>query len=189
MKFAGALPAVPLAFLMMWSLGCQDSPTREEMEIQAAHARIQAEARQREEERHRRERTQQGPVGANFLRVEKSMAALFVSVDGVPNHIDPEVIRDATCFDMVTDPDRADGRLEIRTEILPPPGQENVSLGDCDIKFLGILRSCQGRILWRASQSTRVPIRNMPGYYRRQGISPDQARNNLLADLNHTACR
>jgi hypothetical protein len=34
-----------------------------------------------------------------------------------------------------------------------------------------------------------VPIRNMPGYYRRQGISPDQARNNLLADLNHTACR
>ncbi len=158
------------------------------MEIQAAHARVQDQARQQEEEKHKQERAQQGPVGAKFLGVEKPMAALFVSVDGVPNRIDPGVIKSATCFDVVTNPDQADGKLEGPTELLPPPGQEKVSLGDCDIKFLATLRSRQGKALWRGSKSTRVPIRNMPGYYKSWGITSIRRRPASLY-LNDAACK
>ncbi len=175
--------------IMMCFLGCQDSPSREELEIQAAHARAQEQARQQGEQKRRQERTLQGPVGARFLGVKKPMAALFVSVDGVPNRIEPQVITGSTCFDVVTNPDQADGRLEIQTEMLPPPGQENVSLADCDVRYLCVLRNRQGNALWRGSRSTRVPIRNMPGYYKPQGISPDQAEAGLLADLSQAACR
>lgn len=189
MRFARVFPAVPLmSLIMMWSVGCQDSPTREELEIRAARARTQEQARQQGEEKRRQERAQQGPVGAKFLGVKKPMATLFVSVDGVPNRVEPRIITGTTCFDVVTSPDQADGRLEIQTEILPPPGQEHVSLGDCDIKYLGVLRSRQGRALWRGNRSTRVPIRNMPGYYKPQGISPDQAQAALLSDLSQAAC-
>jgi hypothetical protein len=173
----------------MCSLGCQDSPSREEIVIHEAHAKALEQARQQGEVKRRQERAQQGPVGARFLGVKKQMAALFVSVDGVPNRIDPHVITDATCFDVVTNPDQADGTLEIRTEMLPPPGQENVSLADCDVRYLGVLRSRQGSTLWRGSRSTRVPIRNMPGYYKRQGISPDQAQASLLANLSDASCK
>jgi hypothetical protein len=190
MKLDLVLRPLPLALLIiMVSVGCQDSPIPEETALQAAHAKAQEQARQQGEEKRRRERTQQGPVGSKFLGVEKPIATLFVSVDGVPNRIDPHVITGATCFDVVTNPDQADGRLEIQTEMLPPPGQERVSLADCDVKYLGVLRSRQGRTLWRGSRSTRVPIRNMPGYYRSQGISPEQAEGGLLSDLSNAACK
>jgi hypothetical protein len=117
------------------------------------------------------------------------MAALFVTVDGAPNALDPAVVRNATCFDVVTDPESADGKLEIRTELLPPPGRESVSLLDCDTKYYGTLRTASNKVLWRASRTTRVPIRNMPGYYQRNGISSDQARSYLLADLSRPACQ
>jgi hypothetical protein len=181
-----SLIAFPVALIFLVMCGCEDhSPTREELALQAARARSQEQARQQEKAR----RARQGPIGARFLGVKKNMAALFVTLDSAPNALDPAVVRNATCFDVVTDPDSADGRLEIRTELLPPPDRESVSLLDCDTKYYGILRSARNEVLWRASRTTRVPIRNMPGYYQRNGISSDQARNYLLGDLSRVACQ
>jgi len=170
----------PLAFC-----ACEPASTPEE---EAARQRLAAAGQKqvRDEQAKKRELA---PVGARFLGTHKSEAALFITIDGAANTLNPEAVRTMTCFDVATSPELADGRLEIRTRMLPPPGRETFSIGDLDVEYSGVLRDRAGRILWRGSQSTRLPITNMPGYVRLQALSPDQAKKMLLASLSQRACQ